>query len=117
MLRLRARKSILRLLKTLAPELSDLDTEINESVRGSPLWREKEDLLKSVPGVGSVTARTMLAELPELGSLARREIAALVGLAPFTRHPASGVARAIIGGGRASVRAGSVHGRHERHAL
>jgi transposase len=101
----RARKSILRLLKTLRAELADLDTEISETVRGSPLWREKEDLLASVPGVGPVTVRTMLAELPELGSLDRRKIAALVGLAPFTRQSGKWRGKSFIGGGRASVRA------------
>jgi transposase len=101
----RARKSILRLLKTLRAELSDLDAEIGETVRGSPLWCEKEDLLTSVPGVGPVTARTMLAELPELGRLDRRQIAALVGLAPFTRQSGKWRGKSFIGGGRASVRA------------
>lgn len=102
---LRARKSIQRLLKTLRAELSDLDTEISETVRGSPLWREQEDLLSSVPGVGVITAHTMLAELPELGSLDRRKIAALVGLAPFTRQSGKWRGKSFIGGGRASVRA------------
>jgi transposase len=101
----RARKSIVRLLKTLRAELSDLNAEIDETVRGSPLWREKEDLLASVPGVGPVTVRTMLAELPELGHLDRRKIAALVGLAPFTRQSGKWRGKSFIGGGRASVRA------------
>ena len=101
----RARKSIVRLLKTLRAELSDLNAEIDETVRGSPLWREKEDLLASVPGVGPVTVRTMLAELPELGSLDRRKIAALAGLAPFTRQSGKWRGKSFIGGGRASVRA------------
>ena len=101
----RARKSIQRLLKALRAELADLNTEIDETVRGSPLWREKEDLLASVPGVGPITVRTMLAELPELGSLDRRKIAALVGLAPFTRQSGKWRGKSFIGGGRASVRA------------
>jgi transposase len=101
----RARKSILRLLKTLQSELSDLDADIDESVRGSAVWREKEDLLASVPGVGPTIARTMLAELPELGSLDRRQIAALAGLAPFTRQSGKWRGKSFIGGGRASVRA------------
>lgn len=100
----RARKSIARLLKTLRAELSVIDAEIDESVRGSPVWCEKEDLLDSVPGVGSVTVRTMLAELPELGSLDRRQIAALVGVAPFTRQSGQWRGKSFIGGGRASVR-------------
>lgn len=101
----RPRKSIARLLKTLRSELAVLDTDINETVRGSPVWREKEDLLASVPGVGPVTVRTMLAELPELGSLDRRQIAALAGLAPFTRQSGKWRGKSFIGGGRASVRA------------
>jgi transposase len=100
----RAKKSIQRLLKSLRTELSEIDGEIDESVRGSPIWREKENLLASVPGVGSTTARTMLAELPELGSLNRRQIAALAGLAPFTRQSGKWRGKSFIGGGRASVR-------------
>ena len=100
----RARKSIQRLLKTLRAELSEIDGEIDESVRGSPIWREKESLLASVPGVGSGTARTMLADLPELGTLNRRQIAALAGVAPFTRQSGKWRGKSFIGGGRASVR-------------
>lgn len=101
----RARKSIVRLLKTLQSELSALDADIDESVRGSAIWREKEDLLASVPGVGPTIARTMLAEMPELGSLDRRQIAALAGLAPFTRQSGKWRGKSFISGGRASVRA------------
>ncbi len=73
-------KSIARLLKALEKELSALDEDIDAAVRGSPSWREKEELLASVPGVGPMIARTLIAELPELGTLGRKEIAAL-GLA------------------------------------
>jgi transposase len=100
----RARKSIQRLLKTLRAELSEIDGEIDESVRGSPIWRQKEGLLASVPGVGAGTARTMLADLPELGTLNRRQIAALAGVAPFTRQSGKWRGKSFIGGGRASVR-------------
>jgi transposase len=100
----RPRRSIGRLLKSLRAELSEIDAEIDESVRGSPLWCEKESLLTSVPGVGSTTARTMLADLPELGTLTRRQIAALAGLAPFTRQSGKWRGKSFIGGGRASVR-------------
>ena len=78
----RLQKSIARLLAALQKELSSLETDIDETVRGSPAWREKEDLLASVPGIGKTIARTLLAELPELGTLDRRKVAALVGLAP-----------------------------------
>ncbi|MBH0236242.1 transposase, partial [Methylobrevis albus] len=92
------------LLKALQLELSDIDTEIDDTVRGSPIWREKEELLASVPGVGSKTARSLIAELPELGSIGRREIAALAGLAPFTRQSGQWRGRSRIGGGRVVVR-------------
>jgi len=100
----RLQKSIARLLKALQRELDSLDDDIDTSVRGSPVWREKEDLLSSVPGVGKVIARTLLAELPELGTLDRRQIAALVGLAPFTRRSGKWHGKSFIGGGRASCR-------------
>jgi transposase len=100
----KARKSIARLLRALEKELSVLDHDIDDAVRGSPVWREKEDLLKSVPGIGDVTARTMLAELPELGRLDRRRIAALAGLAPWTRQSGQWCGKSFIGGGRSSVR-------------
>jgi transposase len=101
----RLQKSIARLLAALQKELSSLETDIDESVRGSPAWREKEDLLSSVPGIGPTIARTLLAELPELGSLDRRKVAALVGLAPWTRQSGKWKGKSFIGGGRADVRA------------
>jgi transposase len=100
----RLRKSIARLIKALEKELASLDTDINDAVRGSPAWREKEDLLASVPGVGPTIARTLIAELPELGQLGRKQIAALAGLAPFTRQSGQWHGRSFIGGGRATVR-------------
>jgi transposase len=98
------RKSSARLIKALEKELNVLDTEIGESIRGTPAWRETEDLLKSVPGVGNVTARTLIAEMPELGRLDRREIASLAGLAPWTRQSGKWKGKSFTGGGRASVR-------------
>lgn len=100
----RLRKSVKRLLAALQKELSEVDAEIEETVRGTPAWREKEDLLASVPGVGPTIARTMIAELPELGTLDRRQIAALAGLAPFTRQSGQWRGRSFISGGRAAVR-------------
>jgi len=100
----RMKKSILRLLKALQGELSEIDQEIDQAVRGSPAWREKEDLLSSVPGVGPTIARTLIAELPELGTLDRRQIAALAGLAPWTRQSGQWRGKSFIGGGRATVR-------------
>lgn len=98
-------RSLARLLRALEKEVSSVESDIDDLVRGSPLWREKEDLLASVPGVGSVTARTLIAELPELGLLDRRRIASLVGLAPFTRQSGKWRGKARIAGGRAAVRA------------
>jgi transposase len=101
---LRLKKSIVRLLKALEKELTTVDTDIDEAVRGSPAWREKENLLASVPGIGPTIARTLMAELPELGQLGRKEIAALGGLAPFTRQSGQWRGRSFIGGGRPIVR-------------
>jgi transposase len=100
----RLKKSIARLRKALEKELSELDGDISDQVRGSPAWAEKEDLLESVPGIGPTIARTLIAELPELGSLDRRQIAALAGLAPWTRQSGQWRGKSFIGGGRASVR-------------
>jgi transposase len=100
----RLKKSIARLRKALEKELAELDGEIGDHVRGSPAWAEKEDLLASVPGVGPVIARTLIAELPELGSLDRRSVAALAGLAPWTRQSGQWRGKSFIGGGRKSVR-------------
>jgi transposase len=100
----RLKKSITRLLKALEKELATVDTDIDDAVRGSPAWRGKEDLLASVPGVGPTIARTLIAELPELGQLGRKEIAALAGLAPFTRQSGQWRGRSFIGGGRPTVR-------------
>ena len=101
----RLRKSIERLLAALQKELSDLDLAIGDAVKDSPLWHEHEQLLSSIPGIGPATARTLITELPELGQLDRHRIAALVGLAPWTRQSGQWQGKAMIGGGRASVRA------------
>jgi len=100
-----ARKSIRRLLAALRRELESLDTDLDDRIRKSPLWRVREKLLASVPGVGPTVARTLIAELPELGSLDRRQIASLAGLAPFTRQSGKWRGRSCIGGGRSRVRA------------
>src|SRR5205085_3055892 len=77
---------------------------IDGAVRSSPLWRIKEDMLRSVPGVGPRIARTLLAEMPELGTLSRREIASLAGLAPMNRDSGMWRGKRMIQGGRRSVR-------------
>ena len=100
----RLAKTIDRHLAFLEKELAAVDADIDTDMRASPAWREKEDLLASVPGVGPVTARTLIAELPELGSLDRRKLAALVGVAPFNRDSGAWRGHRMIGGGRTSVR-------------
>ena len=103
----RVRKSIARHIAALEKELVAVDSDIDGLVRGSPVWREKEDLLTSFPGVGDTLARVFLAELPELGQLTRREIASLVGVAPFTRQSGRWKGKSMIAGGRSGVRAAS----------
>ncbi|QDM16022.1 IS110 family transposase [Tardiphaga sp. vice352] len=100
----RLKKSIARLRKALEKELAELDDDIRDHVQGTPAWAEKEDLLASVPGIGPTIARSLIAELPELGTLDRRQIAALAGLAPWTRQSGQWRGKSFIGGGRASVR-------------
>lgn len=98
-------RSVERILATLQTQLSAIETEIDDAIRGTPAWRDKEDLLTSVPGIGSTIARTLIAELPELGHLDRRKLAALAGLAPFNRDSGTLRGRRAIAGGRAPVRA------------
>lgn len=88
----------------LRAQVGELDTELQRAVRESPLWRERDDLLRSVPGVGPVLSATLLAELPELGVLGRKQVAALVGVAPLNRDSGSLRGRRTTWGGRASVR-------------
>jgi transposase len=96
--------SIERLLAALRRELSDLDGQIREAIQASPVWREKDRLLESVPGVGPAIAGRLLAEMPELGALDRRQVASLAGLAPWTRQSGQWRGKSFIGGGRAGVR-------------
>lgn len=100
----RLKKSMARLHKALEKELSELDGDIGDHVRGTPAWAEKEDLLASVPGIGPTIARSLIAEMPELGTLDRRQIAALAGLAPWTRQSGQWRGKSFVGGGRANVR-------------
>lgn len=92
-------------IRWLERRVSDVDDEIGTAIQASPIWRVHEDLLRSVPGVGPITARTLLAELPELGTLDRRAIAALVGVAPFNCDSGQHRGHRHIWGGRAAVRA------------
>jgi transposase len=99
-----AEKSIRDTLSHLIKQLSQLDKGLRKRIERSPIWKAKDDLLKSVPGVGNVTSMTLAIDLPELGALDRKQIAALVGLAPLNRDSGAHVGRRRIWGGRASVR-------------
>ena len=89
----------------LEQELSDLDKGLRQTLRRSPVWREKDDLLRTVPGVGEQLSLTLLAHLPELGTLNRRQIAALVGVAPYNRDSGTLRGKRAVWGGRSRVRA------------
>ena len=91
-------------VRGLTKALADLDRDIHDTIRSSPVWRATDALLKSVPAVGPVTAHTLIAQVPELGQLGRRQIAALIGVAPLNRDSGTRRGRRMIGGGRASVR-------------
>jgi transposase len=96
--------NIMAHIKWLKQEIDDLDSNLRQQIEDSPIWREKDNLLCSVPGIGKVLSATLLAELPELGSLNHRQIASLVGVAPFNRDSGTIRGKRRIWGGRASVR-------------
>ena len=96
-------RTIQAILKTLEAQLAELDRNIDDTVRGSPVWRAADDLLTSVPGIGEVISRTLIAELPELGHIDRRRIAALAGVAPINRDSGKMRGRRTIAGGRTEV--------------
>jgi transposase len=97
-------RTIRATLKVLEVQLTALDHDSDDAIRGSPAWRAADDLLQSVPGIGDVTARTLIAEMPELGRLDRREAAALIGVAPVNRDSGQMRGHRAIAGGRTSVR-------------
>lgn len=98
------RKSLKTHIAFLERELRAADTDLGVMVKQSPVWRERDELLRSVPGVGPVLSRTLLADLPELGRLSRRAIAKLVGVAPLSRDSGTMRGRRFVQGGRATVR-------------
>jgi len=100
----KVRRSIESVLQLLDRQLEQLDKDIDQTIRQSPLWRARQQLLLSVPGVGRHTAHTLVAELPELGHCSRQQIAFLVGVAPLNRDSGSLRGRRHIWGGRARVR-------------
>jgi transposase len=100
-----AQRSFTALLKTLEAERERIDKAIDKLIEASPLWCAQQDLLKSVPGIGDVVARTLIAELPELGRVDRHQIAALAGVAPMNRDSGRFRGKRKIQGGRVAVRA------------
>jgi len=99
------KKSLKAHITCLERELRMTDTDLGEMIKASPVWRERDDLLQSVPGVGPVLLRTLLADSPELGRLSHGEIAKLVGVAPLSRDPGTMRGRRFVQGGRATLRA------------
>lgn len=99
------RPSVQQVIRALEKALAATDDEVDRWIRSSPVWREKEDLLRSMPGVGPQTARLLIAALPELGHLTRREIAALVGVAPLACDSGTLRGQRRCWGGRAHIRA------------
>jgi transposase len=97
-------RAIERHLELLQSELSELEEDIDGAIRKSPAWQADAELLVSVPGIGPATLRTLIADLPELGRLDRRKIAALVGVAPINRDSGTMRGRRAIAGGRPAVR-------------
>ena len=91
-------------LACLEAQLKRLDDDLSDAIEASPVWRAKDELLQSVQGIGPVTARALLAQLPELGSLPRRQIAALAGLAPYDHDSGKLKGQRCISGGRDDVR-------------
>jgi transposase len=98
------RKSVQAHITWLEHALAQTDTDLTQAIRQSPVWQEKENLLRSVPGVGPVLSTTLLANLPELGTLTRHQIAALVGVAPLNRDSGTLRGKRTVWGGRAHVR-------------
>ena len=99
-----AQKSINSHIQWLIKQIERIDKQLDDMIQNSPLWLAKEQLLTSVPGVGPNTARTMLALMPELGQMNRKQIASLAGLAPFTRESGKWKGKRFIGGGRKDAR-------------
>ena len=89
----------------LQAALEELNHDLDQTLQASPLWRARDDLLRSVPGVGPILSFTLLADLPELGTLSHKQLAALVGDAPLNRDSGSARGKRLIWGGRARVRA------------
>ena len=99
------RRDITQHIRWMEKRLGDVDRDLTQAIATSPLYRAQDDLLQSVPGVGRVTSLTLLGKLPALGRLSRRQIAALVGVAPLNRDSGTRRGKRFVWGGRAPVRA------------
>jgi len=99
------RRGITQHIRWLERQLQEVDRDLDDHIQASPVWRAKENLLRSAPGVGPVLSRTLIGELPELGTLPRKQIAALVGVAPLARDSGTLKGKRLVWGGRAPVRA------------
>lgn len=98
------RQSVHLVLNTLIRQIAEIDKRMNKTIKNSPIWREKDQLLQSVPGIGPTTSQMLLAALPELGQLNRRQIASLVGVAPMNHDSGQCRGKRMIRGGRTDVR-------------
>lgn len=100
----RVRRSVPNVIRTLDREIRQADKDLGEAIRACPVWAAKDELLQSIPGIGPTVSRTLLAEMPELGTLSREQAAALAGVAPINRESGQYRGKRMIAGGRSSVR-------------
>jgi len=100
----RVRRSVQNVIRTLEREVRQADKDLGEAIRACPVWAAKDELLQSIPGIGPTVSRTLLAEMPELGTLTREQAAALAGVAPINRESGQHRGKRMIAGGRALVR-------------
>ena len=110
------RRGIRHHIRWLERQLDTVDQDLDDSIQRSPVWRAKDNLLRSVPGVGPIVSRTLLGELPELGQLNRKRIAALVGVAPLARDSGTLRGKRIVWGGAGPGACGALHERARRRA-
>jgi transposase len=100
----RARRSVQNVIRTLIREIRKAEKDLGEAIRDCPVWAAKDELLQSIPGIGPAVSRTLLAEMPELGTLTREQAAALAGVAPINRESGQYRGKRMIAGGRAVLR-------------
>ena len=100
----RVRRSVQNVIRTLDREIRQADKDLGEAIRSCPVWAAKDELLQSIPGIGPTLSRTLLIEMPELGTLSREQAAALAGVAPLNRESGKFKGQRMIAGGRSLVR-------------